>query len=111
MDKKPNLVELDYLMTLEPTNSIIDIDDLGINIPNVDILSTKKSRSILVNWIVLFIILFIIYLLYKRFENSEPNPDIDSLPESIKDNQYHKNLKKKQKQKQKQKHSVDYVSF
>ena len=110
--KRPNLVESDFLLSLEPKNNLMNIDNLGIEVPNIDILKTKKSRSILVNWIVLFIILFIIYLLYQRFINIESTPNLESLPESIKNNKYHKDLENKKKKKlTNSNNSVDYVSF
>ena len=83
--------------------NVIDIDNLDIEIPNVteNVLKTKKSRSILFNWVVLFVIIFIIYLLYQRFKNSDPEPDLENLPPSIRNNRYHKKVLKEKKIKQK----------
>jgi hypothetical protein len=97
--ERPTLVEPEFLNSLYRNKPLINIRDLDIEIPNVTegILKTKKDRSMLFNWIVLLFIIFIIYLLYLRFKNSDPEPNLDNLPPSIRNNKYHKGILKKKK--------------
>lgn len=108
--ERPTLIEPEYLNSLYNKKPLINIENMDLEIPNVteNVLKTKKSRSILFNWLVLLFVLFILYLLYLRFKNSEPNPDLNNLPPSIRNNSYHKNLKKKRKKK---KHQEEYQTF
>jgi len=88
---KPSLVDLDMINRFSKNPSLIDIESLNIEIPRVN-LETKESRSLLLNWVSIFIILFIFYLLYRRFKNTVHKPHLELLPPSIKNNEYHRNL-------------------
>ena len=110
--ERPTLVEPEFLNSLYNKKPLIAIKDLDLEVPNVTegILKTKKSRSMLFNWLVLLFIIFIIYLLYIRFKNSEPDPNLDNLPPSIRNNKYHKSILKKPKRiKSKKEYEALYV--
>lgn len=59
---------------------------------NNTVLKCKKSNSLILNWAMLFVVLFIVYLLYKRFKNTVPNPDKNDLPKPIRENDYHRKM-------------------
>ena len=80
---KPSLVDLDMINRFSKNPSLIDIESLNVEIPRVN-LETKESRSLLLNWVTMFIILFIFYLLYRRFKNTNHKSQLELLRKQTK---------------------------